>query len=69
MCLQIIYLIYMYKEDLALNKQQYLIYNKTNQTITMLFAYPSMFFGTCDCLGNPNLTAFCNDSIVVIEML
>ena len=29
MCLQMIYLIYMYKEDLALNNQQLLICHKT----------------------------------------
>ena len=35
MCLQIIYLIYMYKEDLALNNLQWLICHKTqpNQII------------------------------------
>ena len=30
MCLQIIYLIYKYKKDLALNNQQRLIYRKTH---------------------------------------
>ena len=34
MCLQIIYIWYMYKEDLALNNQQGLIYHKTHQTIS-----------------------------------
>ena len=29
MCLEIIYLIYMYKKDLALNEPPWLIYNKT----------------------------------------
>ena len=29
MCLEILYLIYMYKEDLALNNQQWLICHKT----------------------------------------
>ena len=29
MCLKIMYLIYMYKQDLALNNQQCLIYHKT----------------------------------------
>ena len=29
MCLQIIYLIYMYEEDLTLNNLQWLIYHKT----------------------------------------
>ena len=29
MCLEIIYLIYMYKKDLSLNNQQWLIYHKT----------------------------------------
>ena len=32
MYLQIIYLIYMYKEDLALNNQQWLICHKTQPT-------------------------------------
>ena len=32
MCLQIIYLIYVYKENLALNNLQWLIYHKTNPT-------------------------------------
>ena len=37
MCLEIIYLIYMYKKDLALNKLQWLIYHKTkpNQNLTV----------------------------------
>ena len=30
--LQIIYLIYMYKEDMALNNLQWMIYHKTNPT-------------------------------------
>ena len=36
MCLEIIYLIYMYKEDLALNNLQWLIYHKT-QPIQILY--------------------------------
>ena len=32
MCLEIIYLIYMYKENLALNNLQWLIYHETKQT-------------------------------------
>ena len=31
MCLEIIYLIYMYKKDLALNNLQWLIYHKNQQ--------------------------------------
>ena len=34
MCLQIIYLIYMYKEDLSLNNLQGLICHKTQPTIS-----------------------------------
>ena len=30
MCLEIIYLIYMYKKDLALNNQEWLLCHKTN---------------------------------------
>ena len=39
MCLEIIYLIYMYKEDLALNKLLWLICHKTkpNQTKSYIF--------------------------------
>ena len=38
MCLEIIYLIYMYKKDLALNNQEWLICYKTkrNQTKSLL---------------------------------
>ena len=41
MCLQIIYLIYMYKEDLALNNLQWLICHKTqtNQIIYLIYMY------------------------------
>ena len=34
MCLEIIYLIYMYKKDMALNNQQWLIYHKTKPNLT-----------------------------------
>ena len=35
MYLEIIYLIYMYKKDLAVNNLQWLIYNKTKQNLTI----------------------------------
>ena len=34
MCLQIIYIIYMYKQDLALNNWQWLIFHKIKQNQT-----------------------------------
>ena len=40
MCLQIIYLIYMYKEDLALNNLQWFLYHKTQSNQTFLKAWP-----------------------------
>ena len=36
MCLEIIYLIYMYKKDLALNNLQWLIYHKTKQNLSTM---------------------------------
>ena len=36
-CLEIIYLIYVRKEDLALNNLQWLICHKTNQTKSYIF--------------------------------
>ena len=41
MCLQIIYLIYMYKKDLALNYLQWVICHKTqpNQIIYLVYMY------------------------------
>ena len=33
MCLEIVYLIYMYKKDLALNNIQWLIYHKTQPNL------------------------------------
>ena len=48
MCLQIIYLIYMYKENLALNTLQWLICHETkqNQTETLLPVIFYVFFAS-----------------------
>ena len=56
MCLQIIYLIYMYKQDLALDNQQWLICHKTKPTQTKPWNYKYKFLvliivtGTYNCL-------------------
>ena len=45
MCLQIIYLIFMFKEDLAFNNLHWLIYHKTQQTLSFFFlSFFSFFF-------------------------